>query len=192
MIAIASQVRVGAAELAEKTAEMTNAAFYFAGGAQRADRHVKWDFYLIHATNCTVFFPAFLRQEWLGEADKVRLLEWKIRLDLVLYASQKSPEIRLEDVRNYRSKKPASWEDVVARVCGFVDDGHASKLVRAIANGEHVSKPYEGSDAFRLKGDDWHRLGLMAIDSVETSGPTWVRSAGFDEAWAGVPKRAQL
>lgn len=41
------------------------------------------------------------------------------------------------------------------------DDGHAAKLVRAIAHGELVSKPYEGSEKFRIKDGMWLQLGNM-------------------------------
>lgn len=189
MIDIAAQVRVKAEQLEEKSAEMTNAAAYYTGGAQRADKVPKFDFYYIHCMNCTVFFPAFLKQEWLSTANKVRLLEWKIRLDLAMYASRKSPDIRLEDIRDYKPKKPSGWDGVEDRACRFDDDGHTSKLVRAIANGADVSKPYDKKDSFRLKQDDWLQLAHMAMDSVEMPDDHWIRSAGFDEAWANVPAR---
>ncbi|CAK3842346.1 Hypothetical predicted protein [Lecanosticta acicola] len=187
-----SQVRVRPSELEEKTAEMTNAATYYTGGAQRSDRAVKFDFYFMHCVNCSIFHSAFLKQPWLSDANKVRLLEWKIRLDLAMYASRKSPEIRLQDIRNYQPKSPSGWEEVQDRVCAIDDDGHASKLVRAIAHGGEICRPFEEKESFRLKGDDWLQLAHMAIDSVEMPGDNWVRSAGFDEAWERVPLRSNL
>ena len=83
------------------------------------------------------------------------------------------------------------------RVCQLSDDGHASKLIRALAHGQQICKPYEHKDEFRIKYDDWLKMGHMAIDSVEAAqgmsnmGP-WVRSAGFVEAWDDIPMRAQL
>ncbi|KAK4615670.1 Baeyer-Villiger oxidase ptaJ [Fulvia fulva] len=192
MIDIAAQVCVKPEELQEKTAEMTNAVAYYTGGAQKADKAVKFDFYYIHCLNSSIFFASFLKQDWLSDANKVRLLEWKIRLDLAMYASRKAPEIRLGDIQNYQPKKPSGWDAVQDRVCDIDDDGHASKLVRAIANGGQICAPYEGKDGFRLKGNDWLSLAHMAIDSVELPGDRWVRSAGFDEAWEKVPLRANL
>lgn len=192
MIKYAAQVHVDPSQLEEKTAEMTNAATYYTGGAQRPDRAVKFDFYFMHCVNCSIFHSAFLHQTWLSDANKARMLEWKIRLDLAMYASRKSPEIRLEDIRNYKPKKPSGYDQIQDRVCAIDDDGHASKLVRAIAHGGKICQPYEQNDAFRLKSDDWLQLAHMAIDSVEMPGNNWVRSAGFDEAWQDVPLRSNL
>jgi hypothetical protein len=192
MIDYLAQVRVKPEDLERKTAEMTNACIYYTGGAQRSDRMVKYDFYYIHCVNSSIFWSSFLKQDWLSEANKVRLLEWKIRLDLTMYASRKSPEIRLDLVRGYKPQRPSGWDEIQSRVCALPDDGHASKLVRAIAHGEKICQPYQNDDAFPLRGSDWLQLGHMAIDSVEGGGDSWVRSAGFDEAWKDVPLRSQL
>ncbi|KAL8659838.1 MAG: hypothetical protein Q9226_000203, partial [Calogaya cf. arnoldii] len=76
-----------------------------------------------------------------------------------------------------------SWNEIIKRVIEHEDDGHASKLVRALKNGEQICKPYNDDPGFRIKKDMWLKLGHMAIDSVEDTGEPWVRSAGFDEAW---------
>lgn len=134
-----------------------------------------------------------MKQDWLGDANKARLLEWKIRMDLAMYASRRSPEIRLDDIRAYKPKHPSGWDAIEDRVCQVIDDGHAPKLIRALANGQRVCQPYEDRPEFRVKADDWLQMGHMAIDSVEdATGETWIRSAGFDEAWENVPLRAQL
>lgn len=46
-------------------------------------------------------------QPWLSTADKVRLLEWKIRLDLVQYAARGCPAISLESIESYVPKQPS-------------------------------------------------------------------------------------
>ncbi|GIZ49398.1 hypothetical protein CKM354_001242800 [Cercospora kikuchii] len=189
LIDIISQVRIKPSDLESKTAEMTNAAILYTAGAQRPNKTVKFDFYFMHCVNASIFWPTFNRQTWLSEATKVRLLEWKIRLDLIMYASRKSPEIRLNEIREYTPRKSSDWDEVFARACKFDDDGHASKLVRAVANAEKVSKPFEGKKGFMLEGDDWLKIAHMVIDSVEIQGDTWIRSAGFDEAWEQVPER---
>ncbi|KAK5122385.1 hypothetical protein LTR85_003969 [Meristemomyces frigidus] len=190
MIEYASQFDVKADELERKTAEMTNAAAYYTAGAQRADRKIRYDFYYMHCVNCSIFFSAFLKQDWLSEANKIRLLEWKVRNDLAMYASRKSPDIRINDIRDYKPKKPSGWDEIEDRVCRLEDDGHASKLVRALAHGQKICEPYEDREEFRIKHDDWLQMGHMAIDSVEEPSANWVRSAGFDEAWESVPARA--
>ncbi|EGP85601.1 uncharacterized protein MYCGRDRAFT_44609 [Zymoseptoria tritici IPO323] len=192
MIDYLSQVKVKPDDLELKIAEMTNACIYYTGGAQRTDKAVKFDFFYMHSVNSSIFWSSFLKQDWLSEVNKVRLLEWKIRLDLAMYASRRSPEVRLDLIRDYKPCKPSGWDEIQARVCALPDDGHASKLVRAIAHGEQICEPYEESDAFRVRGSDWLQLGHMIIDSVEAPGETWVRSTGFDEAWKHVPLRSQL
>lgn len=193
MVNIASQVHVKPGNIELKNAEMTNAVCLYTAGAQHPPNQVMYDFYFMHCTNCSVFFPAFLKQTWLSAEFKVRLLEWKIRLDLAMYASRRSPEIRLDDVRAYKPKQPSGWDAIEERVCRFIDDGHAPKLIRALASGQQVCKAYEDRQEFRVKAEDWLQMGHMAIDSVEDAkGALWVRSAGFQEAWDGVPLRSQL
>lgn len=192
MVSYTSQYHIKPAELEEKTAEMINAAAYFTGGAQRKTRAVKFDFFYMHCINSSIFYSNFLKQQWLSEANKVRLLEWKVWNDLAMYASRKSPEIHLDEIRNYKPKQPSDWDKVIERVRSMEDDGHAAKLIRALAHGQLVCAPYEAKPEFRLKKDDWLQLAHMTIDSVQTGGPKWVRSAGFDEAWESVPLRSQL
>jgi len=192
MVSYTSQYHVKPEELEEKTAEMINAAAYFTGGAQRKRHAVKFDFFYMHCVNSSIFFSSFLKQQWLSDANKVRLLEWKVWNDLAMYASRKSPEIHLDEIRNYKPKQPSDWDKIIERVRSMEDDGHASKLVRALAHGQQVCAPYEAKPEFRLKKDDWLQLAHMTIDSVQTGGPEWVRSAGFDEAWESVPLRSQL
>ncbi len=143
-----------------------------------------------HCVNSSIFFAAFLKESWLSTENKVRLLEWKVRLDLAMYASRKCPGLRLEEIKGYKPKHPSGWDEIMDRVCNFHDDGHSAKLIRALAHGQKICQPYEDSDAFRIKHDDWLQMGHMAIDSVENTArfdiANWVRSAGFEEAWEKV------
>ena len=128
------------------------------------------------------------------------MLEWKGRNDVIMYASRGSPDLLLDEIRNYKPKIPSKnqqdpWQDLFARVCRFEDDGHGSKLVRALAHGQRICEPYEDREEFVIKHADWLQLGHMAIDSVEASdGTHWVRGCGFDSAWEKIPdrKKAQL
>ncbi|KIW18045.1 hypothetical protein PV08_02332 [Exophiala spinifera] len=196
MIDIASQWTVKPEQLQQKTAEMINAAAYFAAGAQRPGKQVKFDFLYMHCVNCSIFFSAFLNEPWLSVENKCRLLEWKGRLDLASYVSRGSPELFAEEIMYYKPRRPRDgWAEISRRAVEFPDDGHASKLVRALANGAAVCKPYEGQseDVFVIQGDEvWLKLGHMAIDSVEAGTPHWIFDTGFDQAWAGVPQRARL
>ncbi|KAI4097423.1 MAG: hypothetical protein LQ339_006741 [Xanthoria mediterranea] len=184
MIKYAAQWKVGLDELEAKAAEMTNAAVYFTGGAQHPPKQIKFDFYYMHCVNSSIFFSSFLKQAWMIPEHKARLLRFKGWLDLAMYASRRAPDLLLDEIVNYRPKSPKdSWDGIFKRVIEHEDDGHASKLVRALKHGEEICKPYNDNPRFRIKEDMWLRLGHMAIDSVEDSGEPWVRSAGFEEAW---------
>lgn len=166
---------------------------FYTAAAQHPPSIPKFDFYFIHVTNASIFFSTFLSLASISAATKRRLLEWKVRSDLAMYASRASPALLMDDLMTYKSSdKDDSWERVIERVNAFPDDGHVSKLVRALAHGEQVCKKYEEKEGFVVKGDIWRRLGNMAVDSVEAGGPTWVRSAGFEEAWKDVPVRQVL
>lgn len=145
----------------------------------------------MHCINSSIFFSSFLEQPWLSPANKVRLLEWKVRADLALYASRGCPKLLIDEITSYKPKHgvDAPWEDVFERVRALPDDGHASKFVRALAHGKKTCKPWEGEDGFLIKGDMWRLLGHMVIDSVEDTETDFVRNAGFDEAWKDIPLR---
>lgn len=145
----------------------------------------------MHCINCSIFFSSFLKQPWLSTPNKIRLLEWKVRGDLALYASRGCAKLLPEEITNYKPTHgaDASWDDVFERAKKFTDDGHVNKFIRALANGEKECKRWEGEDGFVIKGDMWRLLAHMVIDSVEAGDPHWVRNAGMKEAWEEVPLR---
>lgn len=202
MTSIAAQWRVKPEQkdVEYKTAEMINTDAYFAGGAQWPGKVVKFDFFYMHCVNCSIFFSAFVKEDWMKIEDKARLLEWKGRMDLALYASRGSAELRIEEITNYKPKTEGiGWEEIITKVDGMPDDGHASKLIRALKNGEDRCRPYEdaGGDTFPIKGSMWLQLARMALDSVDIEGDQnddarWVRNCGFEEAWENVPNQARL
>lgn len=107
-----------------------------------------------------MFFPTFFSQPWLSPQNKARLLEWKGRLDLAMYASRRSPKLLIDEIKNYEAKR--SWKEVFDTCIEEEGgDGHVSKMARTLANGEHVCKPFEGQENFRLKGNMWLKLGNM-------------------------------
>ena len=126
----------------------------------------------MHCVNCSIFYDAFLKEApWISDENKARLLEWKGRLDLCMYASRRSPEPRTDVIDNYKPKHPAAkdtsvekstWERIFTRVVSHDDDGHAAKLIRALAHGEDICAAYDMDDLlFRVKGDMWLQLGHM-------------------------------
>jgi hypothetical protein len=188
--AIAARVRVRAdgADLDERTAEMYHTAVYLAASAAvHGDKDAKFEFFLMHHVNVAPIFVTLHAQPWIPTAAKVRLLEWKIRLDLLNYVARGMPALDFAHLRDYvpQADRPGPLADILPRIHDFVDDGHTVKLFRAIGIGRHICQPYEerGCDWLLIKGDTWDKIGHMVADSVEAPGPTWVRNSGFDEAW---------
>lgn len=96
---------------------------------------------------------------YLDQKSKLRLLEWKGRMDLAMYVSRNSPKLPLDEVTQYPAKN--DWKTVISRsVTHPDDDGHLVKLVRALAHGENVCKPFE-KDGMPISGDMWLRIGNM-------------------------------
>jgi hypothetical protein len=85
----------------------------------------------------------------------------------------------------YSPQKPGDWRSIFDRAIKFGDDGHAAKLVRAVAEVDKLSGGWKTDDG----KDVWRAVAHLAIDSVEAPGPTWVRNSGWEEAWKDVPQR---
>ncbi|KAI0908992.1 HypA protein [Ustulina deusta] len=194
-IRIAARVNVQPGELDERTVEMYNTMIYQAtGAALRQGKEPRFDFFLMHLVNVCPLFLTINAQEWIPTASKVRLLEWKIRFDLLLYAAQGCAPVSLEKITSYipkeKTRKPTI--DLLPRIYALHDDGHVSKLVRAIGVCQDESKTYEDRAWLQIKGEGlWDKLSQLVVDSAEGSGPTWVRSAGAVEAWTEVPDRRE-
>jgi hypothetical protein len=152
---------------------------------------VKFDFFYMHCVTSSIFFSHFLSaaDSFISPSVKRRLLEWKVWNDTAMYASRASPALDVSEVTEYQPAHESGWEGVMERARVLRDDGHASKLVRALAHGEEVCGRFEDQAGFMVRGDMWRKLGHMAIDSVEAGEPQWVRSCGFEQAWAEVPLR---
>lgn len=80
-----------------------------------------------------------------------------------MYASRRAPEPLLDEILNYKPKLPSDdWGSIFARVREHEDDGHASKLVRALADGSKICEAYDIRDPlFRIKDDMWLQLAHM-------------------------------
>ena len=106
-----------------------------------------------------------------------------------MYASRRSPDLLLSEIVEYTPKKDSDWNKIILRVNRLQDDGHASKVIRALVSGQKDCQPYENRPGIIIKGDAWRKIAHMAIDSVEAGEPHWTRSCGFDQAWRDVPLR---
>jgi hypothetical protein len=127
----------------------------------------------MHCVNTSIFFWSFLEQPWLRDTDKTRLLEWKGRVDLAMYASRRAPPLHPEDINQYRTpdiqavSRADQWRDIFERVSKDPEDGHASKLVRTLAWSEKLSTDFEQCEAFAVKGDMWLKIAHMGKVRVQ-------------------------
>lgn len=185
---IAGQWRVQPDELKVKTAEMINVNGFMCGAAQMPPKEYKLDFFLIHNLNCSIFFPSFLKQSWLSIENKIRLLEWKGRFDIISYAARGSPKLDESEIFNYQPKRPQiDWDNIFQRVNDMDDDSHVTKFLRGMAHGEQFCEQFNTTrDRFPLARPMWLRIAHMAIDTTEKepiAKNRWVRGAGFPSQW---------
>ncbi|CAI7624817.1 unnamed protein product [Penicillium bialowiezense] len=184
MLKYAAQFTVSEEQVDERLADMINTVVYYTSTAQRPAKEMKLDFFFIHCVNSSIFFSKIVKLPFLDQRSKLRLLEWKGRMDLLMYTSRGTPDLLLEEVAKYPAKE--NWSQIFARsVAHPDDDGHLAKLARALAHGQKVCETYESKNPeMPIRGDVWLRIGNIAVDStVEEGKPMWVRSTGFDEAW---------
>nr|POE78415.1 questin oxidase [Quercus suber] len=198
MAGIASQFSISSPEdLERRTAEMINVAAYFAGASQRPGRKRKVDFFYMHAVTSSIFFSTLIKQSWIKLEDRIRLVEWKGRLDLAWYAVCGCPVLYPEAIAEYCGAKTndSQWDDIFSAAVQQHDDGHLVKFLRALKNGESVSKPFENgkwSKHFPMKGDMWLRLARMCLDTTRDLPDhlKWLPFTGFDMGWKVRPDLA--
>lgn len=191
--AIAKQFTVPPEALEQRTAEMMSTCAYLAGAAQRAGKRNKIDFFHMHAVTSSIFLPVVLRQTWISEQDKIRLVEWKGRADLAWYAASGCAALDGRAVADYEGTFSAgdmAWEALFAAVCREHDDGHVAKFVRAVKHGEEFSRAFEREEpaaaaAFPVQGDMWLKIARMAFDTTKDvpMDQKWLFGSGFDQAW---------
>ncbi|TDZ74254.1 Oxidoreductase ptaJ [Colletotrichum trifolii] len=198
MTDIAGKVRVEPGQLEERTAEMFHASVCLAAAAAiKAGKEARWDFFLIHHVNSSPIFLAFNAQPWISAENKIRMLEYKIRMDLVQYAARGSPSVDIDAVKAYRPKDldkgnqlVAKPTDLLPRFHDIIDDGHTIKVVRALGICQELSAKYGDKPWNKFKSDeDWVKLNYLLLDGTENVETRWVRSAGLDEAWNDIPSR---
>ncbi|KAK9439478.1 putative HypA-like protein [Metarhizium brunneum] len=191
-VALCAQVRVREGDWDERVAEALHHAAYVAASAAWKPPHVpKYDFFLIHALNASVFLLA-LDKPCFPAAARVRILEHKMRYDVLQYAARGAPRLSPAHAAAYRDTNSdllaTRAEDLLRRYHAVADDGHAVKAARALLLAQRVSRGWAGRPWVRLRDDaDWRGAHCMLLRGVEGDEPLWVRGAGFDQAWEGVP-----
>ncbi|KID87111.1 hypothetical protein MGU_05889 [Metarhizium guizhouense ARSEF 977] len=100
-VALCAQVRVREEDWDERVAEALHHAAYVAASAAWKPPHIpKYDFFLIHALNASVFLLA-LDKPCFPAAARVRILEHKMRYDVLQYAARGAPRLDPAHVAAY-------------------------------------------------------------------------------------------
>jgi hypothetical protein len=133
MMNLVTRVKVRPEDLHSKTVEMFNSVVYMsAAAAFHPPKTPKFDFFLMsavvlfpplysgvvceklmltcycsHHVNSSPIFLTINAQDWISVETKVRLLEWKIRMDLLQYAARGVPPLSLDTISSYKPKKPS-------------------------------------------------------------------------------------
>lgn len=136
------------------------------GAAMRKDKEVKVDFFLMHCVTVAIFLTTFMAQDWITPENKARLLEWKVRFDMLTYAATGAPELHIDEITNYVPKVPQDkagnpWLGIIERGMRVEDDGHTIKTIRALIHGEKICAGVEGMD-LPVVGDMWSKIGAMS------------------------------
>lgn len=195
VLALASQFRVRPDELKQKTAEMIAFCAYLAGAAQRREKATKIDFFFMHCVTSSLLLSVLVDQGWISTENKVRLIEWKGRLDLVWYITCGVPDLHMDCITDYQVGPERDWDSLFKMVNEQHDDGHVAKFVRALKNGEDMANKLEEGPAalaFPVRGDIWLKIARMSYDTtIDLPAPAkWVVMAGMDGAWEQVPNKA--
>lgn len=186
---LVAQYRVHPSELELRAAEVINCSAYVAGAAQRSDKSHKIDFFHMHNVTSSIFLTVLVQDPLISLENKVRMVEWKARTDLLWYAACGCPDLDLQEVYSYQAGLSAgmNWSELYRAVNVMHDDGHVAKFIRALKSAEDVCRPFEKYDsaAFQLKGDGWIQLARMCYDTTIGRTPEckWVPGAGFPQAW---------
>lgn len=143
---------------------------FLLGGAMRKDKEVKVDFFLVHCVTVSIFVTTFLAQDWISLENKARLLEWKVRFDMMMYATVGAPELYIDEITNYVPKVAQDgvgnpWLPIIERGLRLEDDGHTIKVVRALAHGEKLCAGLKGMD-LPVVDDMWCKVATMGESAV--------------------------
>lgn len=168
MQSLAAQFRIrpDEKELQRRTGEMISTCAYFADAAQREGRKRKIDFFYMHGVTSSIFLTILTRQDWIALEDRVRLVEWKARLDLAWHAVSGCAPQDGNAIPGYSDAESdgVGWVELAAWPLSCSSSMALNKFMRALKNGEDVTKEYEDGEwanYFPMKGDMWLRLARM-------------------------------
>ncbi|KAL2819630.1 hypothetical protein BDW59DRAFT_151302 [Aspergillus cavernicola] len=152
-------------ELHRQTIDMVHDCAYMVGAAQYPGKVEALDFVMLHTLTLSIFYPTFLAQDWITNENKARLLHFKAWGDLVMYAGCGCPTLHADRITKYVPKRPSDgWEELAHRASVYGDDGHISKVTRALLHAESLPDP---RPEFPLRKDDFIKIAHLGLDSVE-------------------------
>ncbi|QUC18887.1 uncharacterized protein UV8b_03128 [Ustilaginoidea virens] len=194
-VELAATLTVGEDDVDERTAELLHLNAYVAAAAAAGHPpHLpKFDFFLLHSLTSAPFVLSF-NKPFIPLRARVRMLEHKMRFDLMQYIARGSPPLGVQPIRDFRvSRDDASAaarpQDLLPRYHAVPDDGHLVKVARALLLAEQESGKWKGRPWIRLQdGRDWLNVHHMLLRGVEGQKTLWVMGAGFQEAWKDVPE----
>lgn len=184
-------------DLERAAAEVVNTSIYVTCAAMLPPHEFRVDFFLMHVANASFWLQAFLERDSITRAQKARLIEDTGRLLTFMAAGVGMPllhpEVLDQHVMKTNGGEGTGWDGLFAKVCHHADDGHMIKFVRALANGEKVTRPYEGQPGFPMKTDMFLKAANAVLDNTSDLPMVFlrhfdiIRAVGLREAWDEVP-----
>lgn len=110
----------------------------YTAGAQNPAKECKFDYFNMHHSNAAYFAYTFSRHAAVPTSAKIRLLEWKGRLDIANYIARNRPKLYIDNIKNYDPKRyipeheNGRWNDIATEAILSGDEGHLSKLIHTI------------------------------------------------------------
>lgn len=148
---------------------------------------------LSHHLNSAPIFLTLNKLPWIPTSIKARLLEWKMRLDLINYIARGCPPLQPDLLSTYKPRDTtlvAKPSDLLSRFHTADDDGHIIKVARSLMIAQEVSRSYADKDWLRIRDDgEWLAAHYLLVDGIEGGGATWVRQTGFPQAWEDMPEK---
>ncbi|KAL3430658.1 hypothetical protein BDV09DRAFT_189045 [Aspergillus tetrazonus] len=152
-------------ELAQQTTDMVHTCAYMVGAAQSPGKVEALDFVMLHTLTLSIFYTTFLAQDWISSSNKARLLHFKVWGDLVTYAGCGCPTLYSDRITGYTPKRPTDgWMELAHRASVYGDDGHISKVTRALLHAQGLPDP---RPEFPVQKEDFIKIAHMGLDSVE-------------------------
>ena len=188
-------------DLERAVAEVVNTSMYVTCAAMRPPHEFRIDFFLVHVANASYWLQAFLQRDSISRVQKARVIEDTGRLLTFMAAGVGMPALCPEVLEGHvmltNGGRGMDWDSLFEKVCRHADDGHMIKFIRALANGEKASKPYEGQEGFPMRQDMFLRAANAVLDNTSSRPMDYlrhydiIRGVGFPQAWEGVPFQAK-